>query len=425
MLGTILSLFYELGTLYIVLMLYLLFFEVSIEMTRKREGIIIGYATVIIFLCLTFSIPGDVLYAMVLTSLIFSKRKIRDTLMIIPAVVFYTMLSALSGVILEEIFWTEGTELVAGAVPFSYLIVDGMLIILIAILCHIVQKKKLNMTLRGGEIFSIMCYFFFGMFVWLFVKLVNMHWVGSLKILLGVVGAFFYYAVFLVYIRHLIVVRKSAAMNEQIKTEENYVQTLLVYLEKYKEENEDIKELRHDLRNHLQVMQKLYEKRENNELEKYIADLVGKTETIKELRITGNQAADIVISGQKERAEKADIVFTCKGEFDALDKMQAVDVCTLLSNLLDNAYEASLQVNEPFISIKGVKNRNYFVIEISNRTSSQVKINKGRAETTKKSDNHGNGMGIVNRLVEKYQGECIFQCEEKIFSCKIMFPLEK
>lgn len=425
MLATILSLIYELGVFYIVFTSYLLFFGVSIKMDRKKTYIIFGYATAIILLCFAFSVEGDILYIMLLTSLLFGRRKLRDTLMIFPASMLYVLVSVLSGSILDEIFSRQGAILIADMLPLSYLLVDGFLLIGIIYLRYFVQKKQLDMTLRGREIVVFFCYFFFGMFVWLFVKLVNTHWVGTLRVFLGLMGLFFYYAILCIYIHHLVTVRKSATLNQQIKTEDNHIQMLLLYLEKYKAENEEIRELRHDLRGHLQVMQNLYEKKDNQALEKYIKDLVGKTETIKELQITGNQAADIVISRQKERAEKENIIFTCNGDFESLNQIKAVDVCTLFSNLLDNAYEASIQVTEPFISIKGVRHRNYYIIEVSNRTGSPVKINNGSAETTKKGGNHGNGMGIVNRVVTKYHGECVFQCEEKIFSCKIMLPLDR
>lgn len=421
------GLIYELGTFYIVFLMYLLFFGVSMEISRKRFLVITGYAVTIILLGLGlgFSVV-DVPVIMLITSLVFSKRKFRDSIMILPAILFYTILSVLSSIIINEIFGPKDlVEILGSILTLAGVIVDASILAGLIFLYFYVRKKQINLKLRGREILGLSGFFVLGFFIWFYVILVNLTCTEDWRIPCGVAGFVVYCAVFAVYVRHLLVVRNSAKFNQQVKDEKEYVDMLLTYLEKYKEENENIRELRHDLRNHVQVMQKLYEKKDSRELEKYMANLSGKTERIKEIHITGNQAADIVISGQKERAESLDIAFSCKGEFAALNRMQAVDVCTIFSNLLDNAYEASVEVKDPFISIQGVKNRNYFVVEVSNRTKNHVKITDGVALTGKKEKGHGNGMGIVTRTVKKYGGECVFQCKDNIFSCKMMFPLDK
>lgn len=427
MLEIMVGLIYELGTFYIVFIMYLLFFGVSVKISRKQFLAITGYAVVIILLGLVlgFSVV-DVPVIMLITSLIFSKRKLRDSLMILPAIVFYTILSALSTVIIDEIFGAVALiEVVGTVLTYTSVIVDVSILAGLIFLYFYASKKQINMKLRGREILGLSGFFVLGFFIWFYVILVNSACTESWRIPCGLAGLVVYCTIFAVYVRYLLVVRNSAKLNRQVKDEKEYADVLLTYLEKYKEENENIRELRHDLRNHVQVMQKLYEKKDSRELEKYMANLSGKTERIKEIHITGNQAADIVISGQKERAEHMGIAFCCKGEFAALNCMQAVDVCTIFSNLLDNAYEASVDVENPFICIQGVKNRNYFVVEVSNRTKNHIKITDGIAPSSKKEKGHGNGMGIVTRTVKKYGGECVFQCKDTIFSCKMMFSLEK
>ncbi len=427
MMEMIVGLIYELGTFYIIFLMYLLFFGVSVEISRKRFLVITGYAVAIILLGLGLGISAvDVPLIMLITSLIFSKRKVLDSLMILPAILFYTILSVLSERIINEIFVVPNLIEVTGTIlTLAGVIVDIAIWMGLILLYFYVQKRQINMKLRGMEILGLSGFFVLGFFIWFYVILVNETCTEAWRIPCGLAGLIVYCAMFAVYVRHLFVVRNSEKLNQQVKDAKEYADMLLTYLEKNKEENEGIRELRHDLRNHVQVMQMLYEKKDNHELEKYMANLSGKTELIKEIHITGNQAADIVISGQKERAEGMDIAFSCKGDFGYLECMQAVDVCTIFSNLLDNAYEASVEVKDPFISIQGVKNRNYFVVEVVNRTKNRIKITDGVAPTTKKEKGHGNGMGIVARTVQKNGGECIFQCKDNIFSCKIMFSLEK
>ena len=81
MLEIMVGLIYELGTFYIVFIMYLLFFGVSVKISRRQFLAITGYAVAIILLGLVlgFSVV-DVPVIMLITSLIFSKRKMINRL---------------------------------------------------------------------------------------------------------------------------------------------------------------------------------------------------------------------------------------------------------------------------------------------------------------------------------------------------------
>lgn len=72
-------------------------------------------------------------------------------------------------------------------------------------------------------------------------------------------------------------------------------------------------------------------------MENYIGELSGNPMLSKSFCITGNQAADTVISIKKAYADSIGIRLACKGNFTWLNTLSPIDVCTLFSNLLDNA----------------------------------------------------------------------------------------
>lgn len=81
--------------------------------------------------------------------------------------------------------------------------------------------------------------------------------------------------------------------------------------------------------------------------------LQAETNRITELEFTGNQAADIVLADQKARAQKAGIPLVCEGTFPWMDYLTPMEVCSLLSNLLNNVLDASMEEKEPDIRVRG------------------------------------------------------------------------
>lgn len=417
---------YELGTFYILFTIYRLCFAAPVVEDRRRTALLWGTVTAIIVLCIIFNNSWDVMLALLFVALIFGRRKIWDVFMLLPALYLYMVVGIIPGMLLKAVDLFPNLLLMTN--PDMFLmdaVMDGLLIIILCYIYRYTVWHRVDLHLKPLELLGFTLYFVFALFLLAQMNVINKNYDGWQRVLLGGSCLVFYVIALAAYVRYLIVIRRSAVLKEQVKIEDAYIHMQLRYLEEYKNENQEIRELRHDLRGHLQVIEKLSESGKKRELENYIRDLAEKTKKIQTLQITGNQVADIVISAQKERAEQDNIEFTCKGNFACLSGMRPVDVCAVFTNLLDNAYEESVKVEKPYIHIEGIRHTNYFTLIVGNKTAKPVRINSRGRIVSSKGKGHGNGMGILQRTVAQYEGECFFACEGLEFTCKIILPLEK
>lgn len=98
--------------------------------------------------------------------------------------------------------------------------------------------------------------------------------------------------------------------------------------------------------------------------------------------------------------------FDIKVELDTdFEGFETTDICVLLSNLLDNAIEASLKVQSPHISISIKEKMNYLCILVRNRIETSIlSVNLNLKTTKKENGNHGLGLYSIAQIVGKYEG---------------------
>ena len=105
-------------------------------------------------------------------------------------------------------------------------------------------------------------------------------------------------------------------------------------------------------------------------------------------------------------------------------RLNDIEICSLLGNLIDNAIEAcEKHVDEHrFINIKIQDKKGFLFITLKNSIHSKPKIEKGVFITSKEDKiTHGYGLKSVNRIVKKYEGDISYTIEDKTFEIRICF----
>jgi hypothetical protein len=135
---------------------------------------------------------------------------------------------------------------------------------------------------------------------------------------------------------------------------------------------------------------------------------------------TGNETVDMVLYIKQKIAENNGIIFIINAEIPKCCKVSSTDFASILGNLLDNAIEASIHEEQPFIEVKIKPVEKFLVIAILNKyTKSDITL-----KTTKSDTNfHGIGMNSVKKTVKEYDGEFIHKISNGIFHINIMIPL--
>ena len=191
-----------------------------------------------------------------------------------------------------------------------------------------------------------------------------------------------------------------------------------------KESYETNAKLYHDMNNHFLLLQSYLKENKVEEARAYLEKLSKeRTKHIYE-RYTGIEAIDYILSQKREKAENNRIHMKIHGEYPKDCKIDPVDLCTILTNLLDNAVEACMKQpeREPRdIQVTIRRLHQFIIIKIGNSSIASPDIRNGKLHTSKKDRNlHGWGMRSVLSAVEKNQGTVQYEYREKMFTVSAM-----
>ena len=191
------------------------------------------------------------------------------------------------------------------------------------------------------------------------------------------------------------------------------------YSDKLKDE-ERIRSIYHDLKNHLLVM----ESRQNTEETRRMAEtLRSQIAGYEDYVHTGNEFLDIILKDKAAKAREKQIDFSAMVDFHGIDFLEPLDISTIFGNAIDNAIEASENLPEykRLITVRAERVRDMLIITVENNTAPGNHLVEG---TTKKDHFvHGFGIPNIKKAVEKYSGQCSFQQEERMYRLKILIPI--
>lgn len=205
------------------------------------------------------------------------------------------------------------------------------------------------------------------------------------------------------------------------KIMEKQVSEQVKYYRKIDKLNQDLREFRHDYKNHMICFQALLENGEYNDALEYIKEITNQDIIETHNFFSGNQIADAIFSDKNEYAVKNNIEIKFEGFIS--DEIAASDLCIILSNALDNAIEACMNNNfneTKVIEIKCAILQNVQIIRISNPNE------KESTETTKPDKkNHGFGLYNIRKTVEKLNGQMHIPEKTPFFVLELEFNIKK
>ena len=139
---------------------------------------------------------------------------------------------------------------------------------------------------------------------------------------------------------------------------------------------------------------------------------------------TGNINIDALIQDKLIYCNSLGIEFTALVDGDAFKEIDASDVYFLLVNIIDNAIEATENIEEKehrVISLTASRKQGVLFIEETNYFKGDIKFNNdGSIKTTKANAKyHGYGTKSIAYIVKKYDGKVEYNVEDQIFKLKI------
>ena len=183
--------------------------------------------------------------------------------------------------------------------------------------------------------------------------------------------------------------------------ESNYQALMKVYDEK--------SILIHDMKNHLRTILGMMREVKLDECEMYIAQIVGEIQKGENVVWTNHKILDLVLNMKFQEAGKAQIKVRCKSDDLSDLELSAAEICSLFTNLLDNAIEASAKCTKKIERRMNVICRRYggkLVVSVSNFMEKEMNGQVMHSlRTTKKEEKlHGFGLRSVKRIVKRREG---------------------
>lgn len=197
------------------------------------------------------------------------------------------------------------------------------------------------------------------------------------------------------------------------------------YYEKLEQNQAEIRRFRHDMNNHLSTVRSLFDSGNLKDAGDYLREL--ETQMTVHTRVfCKNSIVNAVLNAKYNLAQEQGIDSFFHIDLDRLAGMDSVSLCSLFSNTLDNAIEASLRIPDPKerrMSVKArVTENGYFTFEVTNAKKNRILLDeKGQIQSDKgDSTIHGFGLSNVREIVEKYDGTMDISYTEDIFTVTIL-----
>lgn len=185
----------------------------------------------------------------------------------------------------------------------------------------------------------------------------------------------------------------------------------------------NLRKVRHDLLNHIGIMDSLLKDKHYKELENYFSSIQQKEYRTLHYLETGNIAVNALLNRKVQAIQELGIPIHAKVLIPSQSTIEDTDLCAILANLLDNASEAVHSIHHGSIELTAGPHTGYLVIQSTNTIEEDpLKLNPLLRSTKGNSPFHGLGLKIIKNTVKKYDGMISIDTKDQKFCVKIMLP---
>ena len=213
----------------------------------------------------------------------------------------------------------------------------------------------------------------------------------------------------------------SLNRNAKLQQENQFLSMQQQRYENLRTAIEEARQARHDMRHQLNQISALAEAGDLENLKSYLAKTVSRIPNL-DMCFCENRAADSVVGYYCAMAKRDEIPFRARLDLPETLPVDEIDMCLVLSNLLENALEASLRTapDRRQIELTAYLHADrILLIEVENAFDGEVNEKNGVFRSSKRREN-GIGIQSVTRIAEKTGGTSTFTHQNGTFSAKVM-----
>ncbi|KMZ52676.1 sensor histidine kinase [Dorea sp. D27] len=196
-----------------------------------------------------------------------------------------------------------------------------------------------------------------------------------------------------------------------------------VYYKEIEAGQQTIRSLRHDMKNHLNIVRTFLHNKNYEDADQYLNEL--DREFITSAKVyCKSSTVNAVLSAKEQTIRNNNIQCSFQIDLEETPQIDNIDLCSLLANTLDNAIEACCKIPDysmRFLTLKARCKNNYFSYELVNSKANAIIEESGHYKTSKNDTSlHGIGLGSVARIVEKYDGDIKIDYTDDTFTVTIL-----
>ena len=183
---------------------------------------------------------------------------------------------------------------------------------------------------------------------------------------------------------------------------------------------ENLRELRHDMKQHFGVLKVMLDDGKYEEAKEYLSKLYRSIDVAGDYFALSNRSVSITLTLLKQYAQEKDIEFYMKimtTEFYLDD----LEICAIISNIGRNAVEAAELTEEKYCKMFITEEIEGCRIYCENTYKEPLEVHKGQYCSTK-GEGHGYGISIVRRIVQQHNGKASFKDSKGVFTVEIFVP---
>ncbi|MEF9919960.1 MAG: GHKL domain-containing protein [Erysipelotrichaceae bacterium] len=328
---------------------------------------------------------------------------------------FVFHLLSLKGIIVSLMALLYGTRMytiIGNGVLRSYsviiLFISGAIFLII--FKKLISYKSIRLLVDSRKNLEILTYIqiilnlSIGFFTYVYYLHTNDIWIIIFQLVVSILMMIGFYIVF----KYII----ALCLHEESKNNENVLnQQVKAQLEQYNNLAKYLKELRrlkHDYGNQIKGLKYLIDNNDFEQVKIYIDDLNKNISQLKSFynKFSDNILVDAILQEANSKAISANVEFSAQVILNGLS-LSGLELCTLFSNILNNAIEATQIVNDGkgFIKVSSYKKGNLLIINQSNSFVGKLK-KKGDVYLTTKEDTiqHGIGIETMRQIVSDHDG---------------------
>lgn len=183
---------------------------------------------------------------------------------------------------------------------------------------------------------------------------------------------------------------------------------------------EQIRALKHDMKNHTLVILSYLEENRVKEAKDYAGEILDKLNKMYTYVNVGNSLLNYIMNNKLSSAKAQGVEIKAEIENLAFDYMDSVDFSALLNNLLDNAILGALESQDKKLEVQVMKKKGFDIITVKNSIHESVLESNPEFVSTKEEPGHGYGLKQIRSVVDKYQGAVDIYEKNKMFIVSIM-----